>query len=71
MLGSLISSTVAARELGVHYSALSRWTSEGRVIPAGRTAGGHLRWNLDDLRKQLRVFGEYRLDTSIAPERSP
>lgn len=49
----LVSSTQAARALGVHYSALSRWTKAGKVKPASRTAGGHLRWNVDELRRQL------------------
>ena len=49
----LVSSTTAARALGVHPGTLWRWAQEGRVTPALRTAGGHLRWNLNDLRRQL------------------
>ena len=55
---TLVSSSVAAGELGVHYSALSRWAAEGRVTPAARTAGGHLRWDMPDLRRQLRANEE-------------
>jgi DNA-binding transcriptional MerR regulator len=43
----------AARELGVTPSALTRWANDGKVKPALRTPGGHFRWDLADLRRQL------------------
>lgn len=54
----LVNSSTAARELGVHYSALSRWVAEGKVTPALRTPGGHLRWDMADLRRQLQANEE-------------
>lgn len=70
----LVSSTQAARELGVHYGTLSRWVLEGRVTPALRTAGGHLRWDMVDLRRQLRATEPeaHRMpDPSTMPEQQP
>jgi len=49
----LITTGAAARELGIDPSTLSRWAAAGTVTPASRTAGGHLRWNLDQLRTDL------------------
>jgi DNA-binding transcriptional MerR regulator len=63
----LVSSSVAARELGVHYSALSRWAAEGRITPASRTAGGHFRWDLAELRRQLHADAQ---DVALDPVRT-
>lgn len=49
-----VTTGVAARELGVGLSTLHRWVRKNLVRPTFRTAGGHLRWDLDDLREQLR-----------------
>ncbi|MGD9527760.1 MAG: helix-turn-helix domain-containing protein [Pseudonocardia sp.] len=49
----LISTTQAAKALGISQSTLSRWTKAGYVRPAQRTIGGHMRWDLDDLRRQV------------------
>ncbi len=54
----LLTTTQAARELGVSARSLARWAQEGRLRPALVTPGGDKRsgrylWNLDDLRDQL------------------
>ncbi|RTL66808.1 MAG: helix-turn-helix domain-containing protein [Pseudonocardiaceae bacterium] len=49
----LVSTTTAAKALGVHQTTLSRWAAAGHVKPAQKTIGGHMRWNLDDLRAQV------------------
>lgn len=50
----LVSSTRAAAELGVHPGTLWRWHREdGKPTAALVTPGRHLRWNLDDLRRQI------------------
>lgn len=51
--GTLVSTGAAARELGIDRSTLNRWATSGLVTPANRTAGGHMRWNLDRLREEL------------------
>jgi excisionase family DNA binding protein len=39
----------AATMLGVSISTLRRWHSEGRLIPAFRSLGGHRRYSLDQV----------------------
>ncbi|MGI5129530.1 helix-turn-helix domain-containing protein [Pseudonocardia sp. CA-107938] len=50
----LLSTGEAARALGLSTRSLARWAKEGMVTPALVTPGGQYRWNLDDLRRQLR-----------------
>ncbi|ALE85671.1 hypothetical protein XF36_23070 [Pseudonocardia sp. HH130629-09] len=54
----LVSTTQAAKALGVHQTTLSRWAAAGHVKPAQKTVGGHMRWKLDDLRKQVAAITE-------------
>lgn len=63
MVGKLVTTTDAAREVGVSARSLARWAQEGRVRPTVRTPGGHLRWDVDQLRRQL--------DRGEAPEPEP
>jgi predicted site-specific integrase-resolvase len=48
----------AADAIGVAHSTLARWFREGAVTPALVTPGGHARWDLEDLREQLRLKRE-------------
>jgi excisionase family DNA binding protein len=50
----------AARELGVPTRSLSRWAKEGRVTPAMVTPGGQYRFDVEDLRQQLKAENERR-----------
>lgn len=50
----LISTGVAADALGVAHFTLFRWWQAGIVTPALVTPGGHARWDLDELKEQLR-----------------
>ena len=50
----------AARALSVNPSTLQRWAQQGLVTPKMRTAGGQARWDLDDLREQVRQLAENR-----------
>lgn len=63
----LVSSTVAARDLGVDPTTLWRWYKSGQAVPALITPGGHLRWDLDQLRAQLTTPGPEK----PAPEGTP
>ena len=52
--GSTVPTATAARALNVTKSTLLRWMRQGIVTPVSTTVGGHHRWNVDDLRRQLR-----------------
>ena len=42
-----------AEELEVHVRTVQRWHREGAIQPAWVTPGGHPRWDVDDVRRQL------------------
>lgn len=48
----------AARELGVDIRSLQRWVKAGLIEPDHVTPGGHMRWDVErvraDLRRQVR-----------------
>lgn len=52
----LVSTGEAARELGVNIRTIQRWVEAGLVEPDLRTAGGHMRWDMEHLREQLRTM---------------
>lgn len=49
----LVTTGEAARALGVSTTTIHDWVKAGVITPASRTAGGHYRWNLDELRRQV------------------
>lgn len=49
-----VSTGVAAKALGVDRGTLARWWANGDVTPAYVTPGGQARWDMDDLKRQLR-----------------
>lgn len=54
MVRRLVTTSEAAAALGVARSTLARWTKEGRLTPTETTLGGQYRWDIEDLRRQLR-----------------
>jgi DNA-binding transcriptional MerR regulator len=58
----LLRTAEAARELGIDASTLRRWARAGTVSPAERTLGGQDRWDLADLRRQVRERLDQRDD---------
>lgn len=50
----LLTSGELANELGVSQRTIARYAREGKLTPAEITLGGHYRWDLDDVRRQLR-----------------
>lgn len=46
----------AAREIGIAGKTLSRYVREGKIKPTVRLPSGHLRWDLEDLKAQLRAL---------------
>lgn len=55
MDATLVPTGVAAKAIGVGHSTLARWWQQGFVTPTLVTPGGHARWNIEDLREQLRA----------------
>ena len=60
MIERLLTTTEAARELGVHRTTLARWVRRYGLKPTLETMGGNYLWDLDDLRRQLREAQEER-----------
>jgi hypothetical protein len=50
----LVSTGIAAAEIGVDRGTLVRWWQAGTVEPETVTPGGHARWDVENLREQLR-----------------
>jgi DNA-binding transcriptional MerR regulator len=54
LVAELVTTTQAARELGISARSLSRWVKDGALEPDLTTPGGHYRWEVGRLRQQLR-----------------
>lgn len=54
MASNYVSTGEAAKAIGVDRRTLQRWAAEGAVEPALVTNGGHQRWDVEDLKEQLR-----------------
>jgi excisionase family DNA binding protein len=67
MAEKLMSTGEAARELGISARSLARWAQEGLITPALTTAGGHYRFELDDLRAQLLKLAKARGEGQQGP----
>nr|WP_042198628.1 MerR family transcriptional regulator [Kibdelosporangium sp. MJ126-NF4] len=50
----LISTGEAAKQLGIGRTTLHSWWVNGLVEPEYVTPGGHARWDLQDLRRQIK-----------------
>lgn len=73
---SLVTTSDAARRVGVARSTLWRWVTLGWIEPHHRTAGGHLRWDVERLARQIAQFreqppGEPVPEPATAPEHQP
>jgi DNA-binding transcriptional MerR regulator len=49
----LVPTDDAARAIGVNKRTLQRWVQEGTLVPDLTTPGGHARWDVDRLRREL------------------
>lgn len=54
-MGKLVSTKEVADEIGVARQTVSRWVRDGVITPARRTAGGQSRFDLDDVKRQLKA----------------
>jgi helix-turn-helix protein len=51
--GELLTTAQAAKFLGINRTTLGPYAREGILKPTVVLPSGHLRWNLDDLRRQM------------------
>ena len=56
----LVSTGEAARALGIARRTLSHYAQTKQLIPALVLPSGRYKWDLDDVRRQLRAVGELR-----------
>jgi predicted site-specific integrase-resolvase len=54
----LVTTAVAARSIGVSRRTLSRWVNSGLVKPTLTLPSGQHRWDLEELRRQLRALSD-------------
>jgi excisionase family DNA binding protein len=50
----MLTTKEAAEVMGISPRTLQRYVTEGKVRPSYRLPGGQMRWDLDDLKQQLR-----------------
>lgn len=50
----MLTTREAAHGIGIAGSTLAKYVREGKIKPTIRLPSGHLRWDLDDLKAQLR-----------------
>lgn len=50
----------AARLLGISIRSLQQWVKDGLIKPDHWTAGGHMRWDVERLRGELRNPSQFR-----------
>jgi excisionase family DNA binding protein len=65
MAEKLVSTGEAARSLGISARSLARWAQEGLITPSLTTAGGHYRFDVEDLRAQLLKLAKSRSEGQI------
>ncbi|MGW1681654.1 helix-turn-helix domain-containing protein [Saccharopolyspora sp. NPDC002376] len=54
----LITSSEVARELGVARQTVNRWVREGVITPTIVTAGRQGRFDIEEVKRQLREHGQ-------------
>jgi predicted site-specific integrase-resolvase len=58
----LLTTSQLARALGLSLSSIKRYISAGQIKPDLTTPGGHYRWNVESVRRQLRELQQRRHD---------
>lgn len=52
----MLTTAQAAEAIGIARTTLSRYVKERKLRPTLRLPSGHMRWELDDLKAQLRAL---------------
>lgn len=60
MSDRLLTSGELARALGISHRSITHYAKTGQLDPALTTPGGQYRWDLDDVKRQLRELNERR-----------
>jgi excisionase family DNA binding protein len=63
-VSELVTTTQAAREVGVARSTLVSWVHQGWLEPHATTMGGHYRWDVDRLKDEIRAVQQRRREQS-------
>lgn len=71
MPSRLLTTTQAATELGIASRTLAQWWHDGKVAPSEVTLGGHARWDVDDLRRQIREWRDRERDDGPETPKAP
>ena len=58
----MLTTAEAADAIGIHRKTLSKYVADGKVKPTLRLPAGHMRWDLDDLKAQLRALDVQRAE---------
>jgi predicted site-specific integrase-resolvase len=58
----LVTTSQAAKFLGIDRTTLARYARDGLLRPTIVLPSGHLRWSIEDLRRQMRELRERRTD---------
>ncbi|MBA8824581.1 DNA-binding transcriptional MerR regulator [Saccharopolyspora lacisalsi] len=56
----LLTSGQLARELGISHQSITNYARNGQLEPTLVTPGGHYRWDLEDVKQQLRTKDQQR-----------
>lgn len=59
----LLTTSQLARALGLSLSSIKRYISAAQIKPDLTTPGGHYRWNVESVRRQLRELQQQRRDS--------
>ena len=54
----LLNTAEAARAIGIHPRTLTKYVSQGKIRPTLRLPSKQMRWDLEDLKAQLRAMDQ-------------
>jgi predicted site-specific integrase-resolvase len=54
----MLTTAEAADVIGIHRKTLSKYVADGKVKPTLRLPSGHMRWEVEDLKAQLRALDD-------------
>ena len=63
----LVGTGAAARELGISPRTLAHYAQTGQLEPALVLPSGYYKWNVEDIRRQLRELRQRRRDADHQP----